>query len=96
MITQLTLSQAEYEEYANRYRLPAPRYKIDDLVFLDARNLIIYRPSRKFSNKFEGPFRITAAIGKHAYRLELPSDWVGVHPVFHVSLLQPAHSDPDI
>ena len=74
LIAQLTLSQAEYEEYANRYRLPAPRYKIDDLVFLDARNLTIHRPSRKFSNKFEGPFRITAAIGKHAYRLELPSD----------------------
>ena len=35
-------------------------------------------------------------IGKHAYRLELPDDWVGVHPVFHVSLLQSAFTDLEI
>ncbi|MBW0516294.1 hypothetical protein O181_056009 [Austropuccinia psidii MF-1] len=28
-------------------------------------------------------------IGSHAYHLKLPQEWKSVHPVFHVSLLEP-------
>ena len=34
LITQLTLAQAEYEDYANRYRMLAPRYKVNDLSLI--------------------------------------------------------------
>ncbi len=39
--------------------------------------------------KYYWPFLITERIGKQAYKLRL-RDWVSrIHPVFHVSLLEP-------
>jgi len=84
---QLTLAQAEYEDFANRHRRPAPLYLPGDKVFLDARNLAVDRPSKKLSNKFEGPLKVLNRIGTHAYRLELLPTWKGVHDVFHTSML---------
>ena len=36
-----------------------------------------------------GPFKISRAVSSHAFRLELPNTLRFIHPVFHVSLLEP-------
>jgi hypothetical protein len=41
----------------------------------------------KLAPWFIGPYRISKRIGKLAYKLELPKELAGVHPVFHVSQL---------
>ena len=41
-------------------------------------------------NKRYDRFKITEKIGRNAYRLDLPSMY-GIHPVFHISLLEPSH-----
>ncbi|GKE63471.1 retrotransposable element Tf2 [Tanacetum coccineum] len=41
----------------------------------------------KLSQKYYGPFRILAKVGKVAYKLELP-DNAQIHPVFHVLQLK--------
>lgn len=51
------------------------------------------RPSKKLSNKNDGPFEITQIVSPHAYRLQLPNDWT-IHNVFHTSLLRRAANDP--
>ena len=93
LMEQMTLAQANQEEFANRHRQPAPKYREKDLVWLNAKNLQTQRPSKKLSNKFEGPFEISEIISSHAYRLKLPDDW-SCHDVFHTNLLRPAASDP--
>ena len=64
-------------------------FSVGDKVLLSTRNLNI-TGSRKFKDKFVGPFVVQQRIGEVAYRLDLSSCAAlrSVHPVFHVSLLR--------
>ena len=66
------------------------------MVMLDRRNVQTKRPMNKLDHKKMGPFRIVKAVGKHAYELKLPLQ-MKIHPVFHVSLLEPYRipADPE-
>ena len=57
---------------------------------LSTRNLKLLVASRKFADRFVGPFTIASRVGPVAYRLDLSSSRLAhLHPVFHVSLLRP-------
>ena len=58
------------------------------MVYLSRKNIKTTRPSSKLDYKKLGPFTIIAKIGKVAYQLKLP-DSMGIHNVFHISLLEP-------
>ena len=92
--SEVSLAQQQQAIYYNQHHRPTPEYKINDFVFLSARNISTIRPSKKLDHKNLGPFKILDRIGSHAYRLDLPSS-MKIHPVFHVSLLTPA-SNPDL
>ena len=72
--------------YYDRHIRDAPKFKVGDKVWLDARNLRIRQPSRKLSHKRLGPYPVIEKLGELNYRLKLLPT-VPVHPVFHVSLL---------
>jgi hypothetical protein len=48
----------------------------------------------KLSPRFVGPFEILEKVGTVAYRLVLPLNLVGVHNVFHISILRKYVSNP--
>lgn len=78
----------EYQaKWYNKKHTPM-RFKIDDWVMLSTKNLVQRRPSKKLADRYVGPFQITKIIGEQAYKLRLPEKWQ-IHPVFHVSLLEP-------
>ena len=85
---------ADMKRFYDRHRLKTPEYEIGQQVLLDNSNLAINQNSRKLAEKRSGPFKIEAKVGTHAYRISLPSQWKHVHPVFHVSKLEPYHEDP--
>ena len=89
----MTWAQAVYSEQADKNRIPAPKFEVGDEVWLLRKNLKTTRPSSKLDFKCLGKFRITKKVSSHAYKLELLAS-MKVHPVFHVSLLEPAASDP--
>ena len=48
----------------------------------------------KLSPRFIGPFEILERVGTVAYRLDLLPSMLGVHEVFHVSMLRKYTPDP--
>ena len=86
---ELAKARESQSKYYNQHRTPM-EFEVGDQVSLSGKNLRSKRPNKKLDNKRYGPFKITEKIGRNAYRLELPSTY-GIHPVFHVSLLEPFH-----
>jgi hypothetical protein len=90
---EMTFTQDCQQEYADKHQLPAPACLPGDLVWLNVKNLRTNHPSRKLDYKCHGPFPIIKEVGKYAYKLKLPP-MMNVHPVFHISLLEPICGDP--
>ncbi|KXN80919.1 hypothetical protein AN958_06832, partial [Leucoagaricus sp. SymC.cos] len=44
--------------------------------------------------KYLGPYEIIAQPGSHSFTLRLPESMRAVHPVFHVSMLEPSTPNP--
>ena len=86
-------SQARYQKSADKHRLPAPNYKIGDEVFVLAKFIKSTRPSKKLSEKYHGPYKIIGLTGVESYILKLPDSMRAIHPVFHVSMLEPYPPD---
>ncbi len=61
-------------------------YKIDDIMFLNSRNITISRSSKKLNDKMLELFKILIEI-EHAYRLKL-SLTMKIHLKFALNLLQ--------
>src|ERR1700678_4635290 len=70
--------------------MSAPLFKVGQQAFVKAKFFCSTRPSAKLSDKFLGPFDIIAQTGSHSVTLRLPDTIHGVHPIFHVSMLEPA------
>ncbi len=61
-------------------------YKINDMMFLNSRNIMIARSSKKLNDKMLKSFKILTEI-KHAYRLKLSST-MKIHSEFISNLLR--------
>jgi hypothetical protein len=79
--------------YYNQRCLPAPVYKPDDLVYLDASDIKTTHPSLKLSHRRLGPFPIERQVSRHAYQLHLPFPMRRLHPVFNIVKLTSAPAD---
>ena len=90
---QLQHAQDRYTEQANARRLPPPEFKIGDQAYVLAKHLRTTRPTRKFAEKFLGPFTIIAQPSPQSFTIKLPTYLNKVHPVFHVSQLEPYPPD---
>jgi len=72
---------------------PAPDFKVGNKVFVKAQFFRTTRPSKKLSEKYLGPYKIIAQPGTLSFTLHLPKSMHSVHPVFHVSILEPTTSN---
>ena len=79
-------------QQANKSRKDGPQLKKGDKVYLLTRNLKTKRLSKKLDHVKVGPFLIMEERGPVNYKLDLLKDSKR-HPVFHISLLEPA--DPN-
>ena len=76
--------------YYNKRHEDGPTLKRGEKVYLLRRNIKTKRPSQKLDHQKIGPFIIEEKTGSVNYRLRLPESMKRLHPVFHISLLEPA------
>jgi len=76
------------KKYYDRNVIEEPSIGVGDRVMLNANNMCTKYPWQKLSPKFYGLFKVLEWKGNRAYKLEILPPWK-MHPVFHVSLLQP-------
>ena len=93
---RLLTAQSRQKSYADVRRRPL-EFEVGDHVFLKVvpkRGVVRFGKRGKLSPRFIGSFEILKRIGTVAYRLALPPSMIGVHEVFHVSMLRKYTPDP--
>ena len=86
----LDFTNLRMSRYYDSRHEDAPPLKEGDNAFLLIRNIKTKRPSKKLDHQKIGPFKIKKKIGNVNYELQLPESMKRIHPIFHVSLLEPA------
>ena len=74
-------------------RSPTPDFKVGDKVFIKAQFFQTTWPSKKLSKKYLRSYEIIAQPSTLSFTLRLPESMHSVHPVFHVSMLEPTTSN---
>ena len=90
-------AQSRQKSYADVRRRDL-EFQVGDEVLLKvspSKGVVRFGTKGKLSPRYIGPFPIVARVGKLAYRLELPESLIGVHDVFHVSMLRKYLRDPE-
>lgn len=90
MKKELEFVRERMKKYYDKGRLKGPILERGDMAYLLRKNIKTTRPSDKLDYKKLGPFKIEERISENNYRLSLPSAMKMKHPIFHVSLLEPA------
>jgi len=83
-------AQTRYQKWGDNHRLSAPEIKIGDNVFVLAKFIKTTRPLKKLSERYLGPFEVIGHPGTHSYLIKLPEHLRSIHPVFHISQLEPS------
>ena len=87
---RLLMAQSRQKSYANR-RQRSLEFEFSDHVFLKVmpkKGVVRFGKGGKLSPRYIDPFEILERVGIVAYRLALPQSLLGVHAVFHVSMLR--------
>src|SRR5260221_9533673 len=87
-------AQERYQKYADEHHSLAPLLKIGDRVYVKAKYFCTTRLSKKLSEKNLGPYEVIAIPRSHLFTLHLPQHFHSIHPVFHISQLEPVEPDP--
>jgi hypothetical protein len=85
----LIAAQQRQKAFADKNRVEKT-LKVGDKVLLSMKYLHLKhsKKSRKLLPRWIGPFEVVQVVGPVAYKLKMNPGW-RVHPVFHVSLLEP-------
>lgn len=89
----MLLVLVDQEYYTNQRRRPASQYKVGNMVWLNTKNLITKKPSRKLENIYGGKYAVKRLISPYVIELELRLEFQ-VHHIFHVNLLKLVATNP--
>ena len=79
-----------HQRSADKNRIPLLNFKVGDKVYVKAKFFRTTRPTKKLTEKYLGPYEIIAQAGPLSFTLWLPDSMHAIHPIFHVSMLEPS------
>src|SRR6266481_4478170 len=93
----MTAAQLWYQVSADATRIrcnthlgPARVFPIGSRAYIKAQFCQTTCLSKKLADKFLGLYEVIAQPGTHSVTLRLPDSLHAVHPIFHMSMLEPA------
>ena len=92
---KMRTAQDRQRMYANKRR-KLIEFQVGDKVMLKLsplKGVVSFGKKGKLSPRYVGPFGIIERIGEVAYKLDLPEELCGIHPMFHVSNLRKCLAD---
>jgi hypothetical protein len=93
MKTKMARAQSIQAEQVDNCRREGIVMNVGDRVWMDARNILTQRPSKKLDWKHLGPYKISEVISLWAYQSNLPKD-IYIHPVQPISHRSKVSEDP--
>src|SRR5258705_7728895 len=87
-------AQERYQKNVDKHRMEAPELKIGNQAYIKAKFFRSRQPSKKLLEKNLGPYDMIGKPGTHSVTLHLLCQFCSVHPVFHVSQLEPTQPNP--
>ena len=90
---EISMAQQHYQKSVDVWHSPASDFKVDNKVFVKAQFFWTTCPSKKLSEKYLRPYEIIVQPSTLSFTLHLLEFMYSVHPVFYVSILEPATSN---
>jgi len=87
---EIAKAQRQYQPSADSRRQQPLDFQVRQSVFVRSQYFQMTRPSKKLSEKYLGPYEIIAQPSPQSFTLRLPDTMKAAHPVFHISMLEPA------
>jgi len=70
-------------------RSPYTDFTLRERAYVKEKYFRTRRPTKKLAEKYLGPYELIAQVGTHSFTLRLPEELRSIHPIFHVSMLEP-------
>ena len=90
---KISVAQQCYQKSADAWYFPAPNFKVSDKVFVKAQFFQTTWPLKKLSEKYLRLYEIISQPSTLSFTLCFLEFIHSVHPVFYVSMLEPAISN---
>jgi len=87
---EIVKAQIQYQPSADSRQQQPPDFQVGQSVFVRSQYFWTTRPSKKLSKKYLGPYEIIVQPSPQSFTLHLPDTMRAVHPVFYVSMFEPA------
>jgi len=87
---EIAKAQRQYQPSTDSRRQQPPDFQVGQSVFVRSQYFQMTRPSKKLSEKYLRPYKIIAQPSPQSFTLRLLDTMRAAHPIFHVSMLEPA------
>ncbi len=87
--TEMAEAQLRFQKAADARCMPPPNFTLSKCAYVKEHYFCTRRPTKKLAEKYLGPYDLIVQVGTHSFTLKLPNALQSVHPVFHISMLEP-------